>query len=121
MMPYNNFGEIPSVLYQLPQLKELNLSHNQIKGHVTLQNTTIEQLDLSYNEIEHFDIHQDGASSIVKLNLNNNQIDQLPSVLQWAKLKELLLNQNKLRTLLPGISNTKPFCFASNEKLTCCG
>ncbi|KAL7311234.1 hypothetical protein PS15m_009018 [Mucor circinelloides] len=109
MMPYNNFGEIPSVLYQLPQLKELNLSHNQIKGHVTLQNTTIEQLDLSYNEIEHFDIHQDGASSIVKLNLNNNQIDQLPSVLQWAKLKELLLNQNKLRTLLPVTNETISF------------
>jgi len=89
MMPYNDFKEIPSVLYQLPQLKELNLS----------------QLDLSYNHIESFDL-QYGASSIVKLNLNNNQIEQLPPVLQWPKLKELLVNQNKLRTLFPGMLHT---------------
>ncbi|KAK4512592.1 uncharacterized protein ATC70_003295 [Mucor velutinosus] len=100
MMPYNDFKEIPSVLYQLPQLKELNLSHNQIKGDVSMQHATIEQLDLSYNHIESFDL-QYGASSIVKLNLNNNQIEQLPPVLQWPKLKELLVNQNKLRTLFP--------------------
>ncbi|OAC99929.1 hypothetical protein MUCCIDRAFT_185157 [Mucor lusitanicus CBS 277.49] len=98
MMPYNNFEEIPNVLYQLPQLKELNLSHNQIKGNISMQHTTIEQLDLSYNDIESFDI-QDGASTIVKLNLNNNRIERLPSVLQWPKLKELLVNQNKLRAL----------------------
>ncbi|KAL9551866.1 hypothetical protein MBANPS3_004048 [Mucor bainieri] len=108
MMPYNNFQEIPSVLYQLPQLKELNLSHNQIKGDISMQHTTIEQLDLSYNDITSFDI-QEGASVIVKLNLNNNQIEQLPSVLQWPKLKELLVNQNRLRTLFPVINQEMSF------------
>lgn len=100
-MPYNNFEEIPSVLYQLPQLKELNLSHNQIKGNVFMQHATIEHLDLSYNNMASFDI-QDGASTLVKLNLNNNQLEQLPSVLQWPKLKELLVNQNRLKALFPG-------------------
>lgn len=102
MMPYNSFEKIPNVLYQLPQLKELNLSHNQIKGKVCLENNTIEQLDLSYNEIESIDI-RDGASNIVKLNLNNNRIEQLPSVLNWTKLQELLVNQNRLKALFPGL------------------
>lgn len=113
-MPYNNFEEIPNVLYQLPQLKELNLSHNQIKGNISMQHTTIEQLDLSYNDIESFDI-QDGASTIVKLNLNNNRIERLPSVLQWPKLKELLVNQNKLRALFSGTLETADSCFSSVE------
>lgn len=103
MMPYNSFEKIPNILYQLPQLKELNLSHNQIKGNICLENNTIEQLDLSYNEIESIDI-RDGASNIVKLNLNHNQIVQLPSVLNWAKLQELLVNQNRLKALFPGLS-----------------
>ena len=68
-----------------------------------MENNTIEQLDLSYNEIESIDI-RDGASNIVKLNLNHNQIVQLPSVLNWAKLQELLVNQNRLKALFPGLS-----------------
>ncbi|GAN09689.1 leucine-rich repeat-containing protein 40-like [Mucor ambiguus] len=114
MMTYNSFEEIPSVLYQLPQLKELNLSHNQIKGNISMPHTTIEQLDLSYNDIGSLDI-QDGASTIVKLNLNNNQIEQLPSALHWPKLKELLVNQNRLRTLFPGMLTV--FSYAISKKI----
>ncbi|KAI8640754.1 hypothetical protein BD408DRAFT_347387 [Parasitella parasitica] len=107
-MPYNNFEEIPNVLYQLSKLKELDLSHNQIKGHVCFERSTIEQLDLSYNQVESIDI-QDSASNIVKLNLSNNQIAQLPSASIWTRLKELIVNQNKLKTLFPAVDKEISF------------
>lgn len=101
-MPYNDFTNIPDVLLQLKQLKELNLSHNKIGGNVILEDT-IEQLDLSYNEISGFEPRYGDDSRLVKLNLSHNQIDTLPSSFErWTKLQELLLNQNKLRVLFPG-------------------
>jgi Leucine-rich repeat (LRR) protein len=102
-MPYNHFTKIPDVLLQLKQLKELNLSHNQIRGKVVLEGNTIEQLDLSHNEIEDFESLHDDVSNLTKLNLSHNQISTLPSSFEgWIKLQELLLNQNKLRVLFPG-------------------
>lgn len=101
-MPYNEFEEIPKVISELSQLKELDLSHNKIKT-IVLSNNTIEQLDLSYNEISSINIDDtiyDKFINLRKLNLGNNQIDKLPSSLtSWTKLQELQVNQNKLKIL----------------------
>lgn len=100
LMPYNAFEKIPQVFFELKQLRELDLSHNQIKK-VILCDNSIEQLDLSYNEISSItldeNINQD-LISLRKLNLSHNQIDNLPpSLTSWTKLQELQVNQNKLK------------------------
>ncbi|KAI9486847.1 MAG: hypothetical protein EXX96DRAFT_472796 [Benjaminiella poitrasii] len=92
-MTHNQFEEIPGALYELKQLKELNLSHNQIKGEVALPDG-LELLDLSYNEISRFTANS--ASTLSKLNLSHNQLTSLPSIEGWSKLQELQVNQNRL-------------------------
>ncbi|KAI8070096.1 hypothetical protein BDF21DRAFT_495729 [Thamnidium elegans] len=108
-LPYNKFESIPKVLFQLDQLKELDLSHNQLK-QVVLGSHSIEQLDLSHNEISQFsldsNIDQD-LSCMRKLNLGSNQITELPvGLTSWFKLQELMVNQNKLKFVFSAVSET---------------
>lgn len=99
-LPYNVFETIPEVFFELKQLKELDLSHNQIKRVLISKDTNIEQLDLSYNEISTFEVENAGEIHFRKLNLSHNQITALPSGLtSWTKLLELQVNQNKLKFL----------------------
>lgn len=62
---------------------------------------SIEQLDLSYNEISQFSLDSDfdqDLCCIRKLNLASNQITELPvGLTSWFKLQELMVNQNKLK------------------------
>ncbi|KAI7905248.1 uncharacterized protein BX663DRAFT_502235 [Cokeromyces recurvatus] len=99
-MPYNQFEEIPSVLYELKQLKELNLSHNQIKGEIVLDSKW-EFVDLSFNEINQFVVNTQDNMQLVKLNISHNHLMTLTSFERWPKLQELQLNQNNLRMLFP--------------------
>lgn len=99
ILPYNQFEEIPAVLFQLEQLKELNLSHNQLKGDILLPKTSIERLDLSDNQIQN--VLVDGCS-FTKLNLSHNQLEKLPLLLGWTKLQELNVNRNRLKYLFSG-------------------
>lgn len=99
-MPYNKFESIPKVFFELKQLKELDLSHNQIKK-VVLGDNSIEQLDLSHNEICSITLDENINQDLIclrKLNLGYNQITELPpSLTSWTKLQELLVNQNRLK------------------------
>lgn len=101
MLPYNQFEQIPPVLFQLQQLKELNLSHNQLKD-VSLEQTSIERLDLSDNQIRNIHVDQNHSYRFTKLNLSYNQIEKLPLLLGWTKLQELNVNQNRLKYIFAG-------------------
>ncbi|KAI8091237.1 uncharacterized protein B0P05DRAFT_463071 [Gilbertella persicaria] len=105
LLPYNQFETVPAILSELKQLRELNLSHNQIKGDVRIESSTLEQLDLGYNEIRGFDMPRN--TSLIKLNLSHNQLEELPlSFRSWSKLQDLNVNQNRLVSLFPAIRDS---------------
>lgn len=104
LLPHNEFETIPSVLFQLENLKELDMSHNRLK-QVTISDANIEQLDLSHNVIEEMQISNASAvKSLVKLDLSHNKIKTLPDIILHAgKIKELQVSQNQLDILFRGI------------------
>jgi Leucine-rich repeat (LRR) protein len=101
MLPYNQFESIPSVLLKLENLKELNLSHNRLLGSIALDQTMVEKLDLSDNQIQNIHTDPSHTYKLTRLNVSHNQIEKLPLV-TWNKLQELNVNQNKLKYLFPG-------------------
>ncbi|KAG1459533.1 hypothetical protein G6F46_002151 [Rhizopus delemar] len=103
LLPHNEFETIPSVLFQLENLKELDMSHNRLK-QVTISDANIEQLDLSHNVIEEMQISNASAvKSLVKLDLSHNKIKTLPDIILHAgKIKELQVSQNQLDILFRG-------------------
>ncbi|KAI8366989.1 hypothetical protein EDC96DRAFT_553107 [Choanephora cucurbitarum] len=91
---------MPTVLSELKQLRELDLSHNQLKGAITVRSDTIEVLDMSYNNISSIDFT--GDSNLIKLNLSHNELEELPRAFRnWMRLQELNVSQNRLMYLFP--------------------
>ena len=87
---YNLFnGTIPSWLYNLPSLVELDLSHNKFIGHIgEFQFDSLEKIDLSMNEL-----HGSIPTSIFELvNLSSLKLfsNNLSGVLETSKFEKLI-------------------------------
>lgn len=104
LLPHNEFETIPSVLFKLNNLKELDMSHNRL-CQISISNSTIERLDLSHNEIEEILIpNVSTVKNLTKIDLSHNKMKSLPDAIMHAsKLNDLQASQNKLEILFTGI------------------
>jgi Leucine-rich repeat (LRR) protein len=114
--------EVLPQIAQASSLLQLNLSHNKIRGEISIappsrsrtkrtlwKNMT--RLDLSHNQITHIswkEGHNPHLENLVTLLLNNNRLVRLPREL--AELRELrdLFVENNLLTELPHVAGAPP-------------
>ncbi|CAO3665316.1 unnamed protein product [Rhizopus stolonifer] len=103
LLPHNEFETIPSVLFKLDNLKELDMSHNRL-CQISISDSTIERLDLSHNEIEEILIpNASTVKNLTKIDLGHNKMKRLPDAIMHAsKLNDLQASQNKLEILFTG-------------------
>lgn len=109
-----DISELPQCVRQLTQLEHLCLSKNKLREVPTCLYSGLEHLeslDLSHNFIEKFDVEPNCSQTIKYLQLNNNQIYNLPLWIrsfQCPNLLELNYNHNQIRNLR---------CFSPSYKL----
>jgi Leucine-rich repeat (LRR) protein len=93
-------GSIPVTFEQLVNLRVLDLSENELTGPVPASVSGIRelrQLLVNGNRLDgNFPVLQNGE--ITHLHLHSNQIAHLPSFVHLAKLTELRIQENNLRT-----------------------
>ena len=125
-LSHNSLGSPPLILFQMPSLKNLNLSKNDIKtipasnigddniddsnafGMFTMNWNcpSLETLDLSNNHLKEIPKNVFEMPNLQTANFSWNQISSLPFEM-WISpsLKTLLLEHNNLKTL-PMLSGT---------------
>jgi Leucine-rich repeat (LRR) protein len=89
---------------KLNQLKILNLALNQLESFIDLNNVNLpylQQLNLSWNQIEIFPNQIQQWTSLIKLDLSFNKLSNIP------------------RFAFTGLQNLKWLSLASNRRLTC--
>ncbi|GAB6020266.1 hypothetical protein CHUAL_002984 [Chamberlinius hualienensis] len=98
-------------LRQLPSLTSLQVLHMR-NTQRTLLNlptyfdplTTLQDLDLSYNELPRIPDGLFTLTNLKRLNLNKNEISEVPSQIEtWKNLEVLYLCRNKITALPPAI------------------
>ncbi|WP_234387103.1 leucine-rich repeat domain-containing protein [Aquimarina sp. Aq78] len=118
-------GNIPSSLFQLVSLQDVQLSDNQLTGMIPLELLTLTRLqilNLSNNQLEGEIPENIGQlSNLEHLLLSNNSlIGGIPKSLgQITKLEDLQLNSNQLIGSIPeelgGLSNLKSITISNNQ------
>ncbi|WP_372370398.1 leucine-rich repeat domain-containing protein [Candidatus Uabimicrobium sp. HlEnr_7] len=121
--------ELPTEIWQLPNLTFLNLSSNlltKLPSKINLL-SNVTSLSLSYNELTELPPEIGGLSSLTSLNLSYNKFIKLPPEIgKLSNLRELYLSGNKFENLkmiekyLPNckITNTNPRSNFSNDNPT---
>ncbi|WP_449400664.1 hypothetical protein [Chryseobacterium wanjuense] len=73
-------------------IKKLNFSHNKLKGNISLRDKTykLSFLDLSYNEINHFDSNY----PLDTLKLNNNKLKGISCYVDNMKFLDISENRD---------------------------
>ncbi|XP_078056872.1 uncharacterized protein LOC144481664 [Mustelus asterias] len=105
LLNYNNLSSVPLTSFQsLPYLKDLDLSHNQIQHFDLVSLLPLEKLDLSSNSLTRIPDFKN-LRNLRKLVLDHNQIPDLPErafdVL--VSLEELSVKGNAIRVIPDGI------------------
>lgn len=97
-----NLKEIPSVVFELKNLRKLNLSNNQITS-IPIEIIKLKQLeilDISNNNVSNFFAKLCELKNLKTLNLNNNKIASIPKqISRLEKLRILTIANNKIKTL----------------------
>ncbi|XP_078056888.1 uncharacterized protein LOC144481626 [Mustelus asterias] len=105
LLNYNNLSSVPLTSFQsLPYLKDLDLSHNQIQHFDLVSLLPLEKLDLSSNSLTRIPDFKN-LRNLKKLVLDHNQIPDLPErafdVL--VSLEALSIKGNAIRVIPDGI------------------
>ena len=99
----NKFNFIPQSLYQLNNLKLLDMSGNnisEIDGNLLKGLSSLVELDLSKNKIKYIPNSIQFLSFLEVLKVSNNQLLEIPEELGiLTRLKKLFLNENSLQFL----------------------
>lgn len=117
----NNLKCLSDNLHQLSQLKNINLSHNTLnKLPENLHELSeLEHLDLSFNGITEIPNNLDRLQNLTNLNLSDNNISDIPQCFSQCKaLTHLNLSHNKFSTLpksLTQISQLKELNLCQNN------
>ena len=107
-LSFNEIEEVTSSYGIMKKLQNLNLSHNKI-SHVAMELSfcaNLQDIDLSYNNLSHIPAEMGELPLLTRLNLNNNKLTTFPKIAMTKKLKELLINSNKIDSV-PG-DNLEP-------------
>ena len=104
-------------LNALPQLKNLNLSSNQITFLTGEISPTLQKLNLSHNHLQEMPAF--AKTSIISLDLKSNHFTNMaPNLGKWQKLKSLDLSENEINELPASYSeltNLKILNLSKNE------
>lgn len=88
----------------LPQLYNLNLSHNALRSVDGLANsTTLVELRLAMNELHDISA-MPSLINLRFLDVSNNKLESLDGLSSLPKLEELYVHRNELRDILPVMS-----------------
>ena len=103
-LQWNRIREIPACLLELPSIKELNLSHNDIIDipDVPKWSASLSVLDLSYNCLSSLP-NSAFARTLKNLNISNNQFHTVPHcVCSFVHLTTLnIANNSNIQSLQP--------------------
>ncbi|MEE6481226.1 hypothetical protein FKM82_012791 [Ascaphus truei] len=82
-MSHNTFTSIPKEILQLPHLRSVDLSNNQIEslpGPVQWESLNLREIVLNYNKISILDLSKDACkwSRLEKLQLSHNTLKEIP-------------------------------------------
>ncbi|XP_072097132.1 leucine-rich repeat serine/threonine-protein kinase 2 isoform X2 [Mobula birostris] len=102
----NNFSQVPEAVLKLHHLRTVNLSHNKIAklpGPIHWESSSLRELVFSHNQISVLELSEavNKWSRLEKLNLNNNNLKELPPQIGLLKnMTSLLVSHNSdLRSL----------------------
>ena len=99
----NNFNFIPQSLYQLSNLKLLDMSGNnisEIDGNLLKGLSSLVELDLSKNKIRYIPNSIQYLPFLEVLKISNNQLLEIPEEFAFlTRLKKLFLNENSIQFL----------------------
>ena len=99
--PAINWEELLPKIALLPKLKNIKLSHNQIKQLLITKHSweQLSYLDISNNQLKEIPNWVQTLPNLSVLKINNNHIKQLPSWLNQLPIKQLILSNNKLESI----------------------
>ena len=111
-MSWNRLESVPAVLFELPSLKECNLSHNAIVNlvrNVTFDRwTALTSLNLSFNSLFQLPATVGELKALQCLNLCNNELKEVPIELcSLVELRELHLANNMIAALPKTLAKCK--------------
>ena len=118
---WKKFKKIPEEVFQLINLRVLDLSYNNIQEISDEINKLInlEVLIIENNNIKEITTNLFQLTNLRNLDLNYNQINKLPEEIgQLINLQELFLRKNNIRRIPKSINNLvnlKKFHFTENE------
>ncbi|KAJ8923762.1 hypothetical protein NQ315_010343 [Exocentrus adspersus] len=113
-----------------PDLTSINLSHNSLKKLALSFDNTLEELDLTKNELNNIDFYD--VNECENLKIPSNLFTRVPEFLQYSRIKRVALHPNpwkcdelkKLWTHLQNndveeeranVTETQPLCAINNE------
>ena len=120
---YNQIKSIPTEIWRLKNLKDLDLSGNSLKsiGAEISELRNLEKLDLSYNQLTSIPKEIWQLKNLKNLNLNNNNLNSIEAEISELKdLETLNLSYNQLTNIQIKISRLRKLkgLNLSNNKLT---
>lgn len=111
---HNCIEYLPTDINKLPNLNELNLSHNEFGKSLLKQWSwiggklckSLKLLNISYNNLNFLPDQLVKLHSLVSLHVDNNQIKTLPSGIGSLRHLKLFTASNNLISVLPGSTKT---------------
>lgn len=101
----------------LPKLKKLDLSNNNVKSVEPLKNlTTLKELSVSYSQLENI-VGLEKLKNLEILSLDSGEIADISPLTGLEKLKRLYLGRNKINELYPlqGLVNLEDLNISTNN------
>ena len=120
----NNLSELPLELFQIPELKVLNVSYNNITrlpvGEATIRNTwnceRLEILDISYNKLNNLPSVIWKMPKLKCLFAHYNAIDTLEKMAEYCtELDKINISNNELEQALRCVFNAKVVNVSHNK------
>ncbi|CAL1531489.1 unnamed protein product [Lymnaea stagnalis] len=96
-LSHNSFSDIPDCIQLMPNIENLNLSHNVIESIQNLQwLSQLTHLDLSKNNIRHVDSLHTKMGNVKVVKLAHNRLESLHGFAKLFSLEKLDVSHNKI-------------------------
>eukprot|EP01118_Nematostelium_gracile_P008512 TRINITY_DN2821_c0_g1_i1.p1 TRINITY_DN2821_c0_g1~~TRINITY_DN2821_c0_g1_i1.p1 ORF type:complete len:642 (+),score=173.96 TRINITY_DN2821_c0_g1_i1:49-1974(+) len=104
----NKLSDLPGDFGEIPKLSRLDLTKNSMKNLPALRLKDLQYLQISHNQLE--DLPEDFFNEkpiLAEIYVNNNKLKKFPSIKQLKSLLRIDLRENQLKNL-PEISENVP-------------